>query len=135
MRRVSCLSPANPHLALWSSVFRQIAAVLLQPKLIPIEQVREALQLRTTYLQHRGQYAQQAHGSAVVARSGRMYGNGINHGMDADRVEMEDGVRTSGNNNSSETPPSTDLTQILIDHISELDTQAAVFHDGDRLCL
>ena len=113
--------------------------MLLQPKLIPIDHVREALQLRTTYLQHHRQYAQQEHGSAVVALCDRMHGNNINHihgsGMDADRVEMEDGFRSRGNNSSSETPPSTDLTQILIDHISELDMGAAVFTDGNSPCL
>ena len=69
--------------------------MLLQPKLIPVDQVREALQLRTTYLQHRRQHAQQEPGSAVVALCDRMHGNDINHihgsGIDADRVEMEDG--------------------------------------------
>ena len=112
--------------------------MLLQPKLIPVDQVREALQLRTTYLQHRRQFAQQQHGSAAVALSDRMHRSGIDHvhgnssDADADRTETEHEVHNSSNN-SSETPPSTDLAHMLIDYIRELDTQAAVLIDGDAL--
>ena len=102
-----CQPPTHFHFRM------QIAEVLLRPKLIPVDQVREALQLRATYLQHRQKYTQQQHGSAALALSDRIHGSGI----DADRMDTEGGVC-----NSSKTMPSTNLEHMLTCYIDELDT-------------